>query len=283
MRPYTDLERLRSDEDSIFHYTKLPAALEGILPSAKLRTSILAETDDPLEYRFKAFSMFGVGETKDAEKLYGEAVRKLDTMVRKECRLLSFCSNHQPQLTIGRTVPSPDPVMATPGWAKPRMWSQYAQGHRGMCIVLSRTELVRAAEKAAAMGNWFCSDHIQYTDSDHLPYPTMNINGNALQSDGLDKYCRSHLELHGKNLYFIKHLDYRDESEFRIVIHDPDGRAQFIDIRSAIRAVLAADRTNPVYFPIIESFAAKLKVGARQAYWQEIRAIPIGLVQAEET
>ena len=227
--------------------------------------------------------MYAWGMPEPPLELYGEAVRKLDAMVRKECRLLCFCSNRRPKLMINKAPLAEDPVMNTPGWAKPRMWSQYSEGHRGICLVLSQSDLITSLPQGVHQLNWCQGDDVEYTDEERLPFPSIQINGNALLSDGLEHYCKSHLELHKKNLFFLKNLDYRDEAEFRLVFHDPNATIPYLDLHSSLKGIITGDRTHEVYFPLLRDLSAKLRVEARQAYWQEIRALPIGLFTEEET
>jgi len=52
-------EKFLASEDALFHYTRTAIVLERILPNGMFRLSLLKDTNDPREYKFKILNMQG--------------------------------------------------------------------------------------------------------------------------------------------------------------------------------------------------------------------------------
>ena len=72
-----------------------------------------------------------------------------------------------------------------------------------------------------------------------MPYHSLNVDGNSLVKERVESYCAKHVEQNMNDLFFTKHVDYRDESECRLVVHDPANAVEYIDISTSIRAIIA--------------------------------------------
>jgi hypothetical protein len=252
-------------DDAIFHYTRASVALEKILFDGRFRLSLLKDTNDPSEYKFRLLDMIGWSLPPEAEGLHKEAHPIIDRIIRKESRIMSFCSNAAPEIILDTGETIEDTTVNRIGWNKSRMWAQYGENHRGICLVFSKkaigTEFANIRERLIAK-------NIQYKTKPGISRPAYTLNGNQLVEDGVEDYSYNHVIQHAKTLFFMKHIDYRDESEYRVVVFDPDHKYEYININESIRGVIAGDRTHKVYFPLIRKLADQCGVECRRAYWE---------------
>src|SRR6266511_1303654 len=140
----------------VFHYTKANTALEHILESMTIRLGPISQTHDPAEGRreYTGFSAVDVGPPDFA------AWDKVDE-VAKRARVACFCRDGEHS--------SPDPYafdFAPPwaGWARDRMWAQYADGHKGLCLAFDRRKLIDAFNAAVASRGDRIAQEIAYSD-----------------------------------------------------------------------------------------------------------------------
>jgi hypothetical protein len=119
----------------LFHYTTAERAFEKILLTRRLRMSPYRAMRDPLENKDLHLTFAGrVGESDedsaDFERAAFEALGMIKT-IRDAVRLLSFTVDTEKWETPWGS-----------GWARPRMWEQYADNHAGVCLVFDKTDAI---------------------------------------------------------------------------------------------------------------------------------------------
>lgn len=219
--------------DYLFHYTSSQTALEHILYKRQLRLGPFSSTSDPFEYN-EIFVGVGIGATSPTEDEHksriGHAAAKRLTEEFASYRFLAFCcSNDQPgnfdQL----------------GMLKPRMWSQYGANHTGVCLVFSKRKILQTLE---SLGHRPHSKRLNYVNfsSGFWSYPAIDVpDGTSLSEDEL---FRSHRDGYKDKYFFSKHLDYRDEEEFRIIVSMPGEDFLYFDFQDSLQAIVVSDRTG---------------------------------------
>ena len=265
------LEEFIKSDDAIFHYTRASVALEKILFDGKFRLSLRKDTNDPHEYKFIFLSMRGSRLPPEAVELYNEAHPVIDRIIRMESRVMCFCSNTIPTIILDNGKTIQDNVVNTIGWNKSRMWAQYGENHRGICLVFSKKAI--EADLADIKEN-VIAENIQYTTRVGISPDAYTLNGNQLVEDGVEGYCYNHIKRHSGTLFFTKNIDYRDESEYRVVVFDPNHNYEFININKSIKGVIAGDRTPEVYFPLIRQLSERYGIECRRAYWERGLGMP---------
>jgi hypothetical protein len=121
-----------------YHYTKWKTASEDIIPTGKLRLSPYARMSDPLEAMAPMLAA-GVSYSPTDE----EAATKLGLAhveTQEELGRLRSCAKVL-SLTVdaawAANVPEFDRRFGM-GWARARMWEQYAEDHTGVCLIFAR-------------------------------------------------------------------------------------------------------------------------------------------------
>jgi hypothetical protein len=230
-------------DDALFHYTKLATARDILLPTKKFRLSQRADANDPWEYRFRLLNAVG-HFSPETDKLYNEVHPYIDRVLRYECRVASFCSNHRPELVLENEERVEDTYALLEGWNKPRMWAQYGENHRGACVVFSRKTLEATLAGLGLSDRSFKMGYVLYTQQNRMPFEAYTIQATRLSQIGSQPYAVEFVLARMDDMFFLKHIDYRDESEYRLVIHDPKDRNEYIEVSDSLKGVLWGDRTT---------------------------------------
>src|SRR5882724_7365273 len=188
--------------DFVYHYTKLERAIENILPSGRLRLSPVDTTNDPWEIRPEQGGVASVRENLDD---LPNMLKELDAVVRR-ARLACFCQDDP--AAEGRSGSS------LWGWARDRLWAQYADNHRGVCLWFDRKALVRSFESALRERGECISGDVEYDDTHAVP----PIDADAAVRGPRDQYLAEYRRMNTRARYFRKRLDWAGEREFRLLL-----------------------------------------------------------------
>ena len=80
------------------------------------------------------------------------------------------------------------------------------------------------------------------------------MNFEQLKISNPDKYLIEHIDKNISNFFFRKSSDFIDESEYRIIIHDPDNKFSSIDINSCLEGIILGDRFPKSYLPLLSKY-----------------------------
>jgi hypothetical protein len=256
-------------EDAIFHYTKKAIAIEEILFSKRLKLSCLKDTNDPREYKSHLPNMFGWSLPDDIPNLKKDVHPVIDSILKSECRLLFFCSNKKPSVILENKTQIEDEHSYSKGWCKSRMWSQYGESHFGICLVFSKKKIEEALKSEERKIHRYQADYVKYLQKERIAWNAVTLDGNRLMEEGVQRYSKAFVLENMDELFFRKHADYRDESEYRIVVFDPEKKMEYIDIGSSIKGVIVGDRTPKVYFSLINKLCEALQIESRRLHWDK--------------
>jgi len=258
-----------------FHYTTRDAAFGGILPSRCLRLSPYGVMRDPLENQQWKFTFTGRGARDDATVIADvaeqtEFERRANQETRARSHLLSLTIDAEPQADGER------PPFCF-GWARARMWEQYAERYRGVCLVFDRELLTQRFAEALEGGAVTKTYHraVIYNGGGMLK-PI--IEGDAARSD--PDFFDGYVEANFSALFFTKTLDWQTEHEYRFVaIAAADGSSLSIDYGDALKWVIAGNQLADWERPAV--VGASLQAGARPLLmrWDHWRP---GLVEMAE-
>lgn len=132
------------------------------------------------------------------------------------------------------------------GFAKPRMWDQYGDKYKGVCLAFSLKKLLETVQTTEVKG-----DDLNYITYHQSEIGHRSIDLDQLAMEGYDKYKRLYSDYLIKRL-FNKHKDYIHENEFRLCSF-ADGNYDYIDIKDALRGVIISDLSiNPFLYKDFE-------------------------------
>ena len=206
---------------------------------------------------------------------------------KRKLRVGAFCLD-QPS--------TPDDAPSLRGYARPRMWAQYAENHRGVCIVLDRESLDQAVRRRYPDhdGSWVRGGRVKYETSRNDP-ASMTI---EYREGEVQSCVNEYFTGYGDSLFFAKHVDWRDENEYRWLYFDPDGsgtgsdgnKGPFIDIKDSVIALVLGEGYEDSHLPIARMFAAHYELNGNvvRCLWDRLalyltpfaddgsRLIPVG-------
>lgn len=229
--------KVYKDNDTIYHYTTSVTTLTQILMSQKLRLSPRSQSSDPIENTKHFFSYSTSNRARehsaDAARLTNEAKEMLG-----RTKQVSFCKNNQLEGEQGMTYPPFEKY----GFAKPRMWDQYGDKYKGVCLAFSKEGLLETIKSTEIKG-----DDLNYTTYHESEVRHLSIDLDQLSKDGYDTYKRFYFDYLKKELFY-KHKDYIHENEFRLCSFS-DSNYDYINIKDALRGVIISDLSvNPFLY-----------------------------------
>lgn len=165
-------------EDLVFHFTNADAGL-NIIKSLEFRAGRLVKTNDIREnLLYQQFQFTNL---------------QLKEMLEKQCHTFSFSSNFQRLESNIRFS----------GYKKPRMWAQYANNSSGLCLIIDKNLFLKCIND---------SHDCQYCFDNYIEYQEIlpDFTTQAINIHEIEKYQH--------DLFFTKHLDWRDENEYRVLV-----------------------------------------------------------------
>lgn len=230
---------ISSSDAYVYHYTKPSTARDFILQNGTLRLGPYSKTNDPKETKAWEFGLSTV-TNRDFEP-YNHLSPWLSHELKARTRLACFSMDRDP--LTGQHMTD----IYHRGFTKPRMWSQYADGHTGVCLVFLRKNLLAIAKQELG-SRWLMAGPITYQD--HFvargaeAYEFM-LNIDAYDSLGPKEYVRAHVRAHHKALFFEKLVDWRDEHEWRLLAFCESDEELFLPIKQCLVGVMHGDATDP--------------------------------------
>ncbi len=186
------IPKMYRKDDMIYHYTSARKAF-SILKEMKLRLSSRSKSNDPIENTDYFFTFSGTGDEAGANKLANKAKSLL-----RNTKQVCFCMNaKERELGIISL-----PFFEKYGFAKPRMWEQYGNRYKGVCLAFSLKDLQAQAFKNRFLGNEL--NYLTYEDSE---ISHRSIDTEAIKTMGYKKYEAFFLKYLNDRL-FNKHKDY---------------------------------------------------------------------------
>lgn len=198
--------------DLIAHYTKLQTVANYILPSGTLKIPMGAflNFNDPKETKAWHF------EVEDGDHVPNQLFheRRISENIKRHLGVICF-SNGKDAEHNGFNFNRGD--------YKPRMWAQYGDNGLGVCLIFNRKKLINLArEQFSGVARIFFDD-VNYFDVEGLPDfadGEIILQSNHIRYEMTDIIANMILNPEHRRPYlFLKHSDWQEEQEFRIVIY----------------------------------------------------------------
>lgn len=251
----------------LYHYTSAETAIEAILQHGTLRLSEYSKTNDPKESKDWLFD-FGTSDPSIDLAAYSrdEWSSWLSAELKRDTRVVCF-SQDIPGLAGNHMVD-----IFKRGYCKPRMWAQYANRHKGVCLVFDRVQLERRMKAQLARHAPFLSGAVQYRDhgiaTDPFTESAFTINVDALEHYGRDQYPMAHLQRHHKQLFFEKMSDWAAENEYRWVAFSKSAAPLDVRYGSALVGMMFGDDTSDQHKREMVLLTSGKGVEARTLEWK---------------
>lgn len=259
----------------VYHYTKSKKAIEYILKNKTLLLNPYNKTNDPLETKIWYLNIedginrihsavFNSEKKKIINELWdfnSNQEKKLDK-IKSNFKLICFTRDNPNQ----PKSPS-DTSGFLRGWGHPRMWAQYAENHKGICLMFDRDALNNELLKS------FSNDKVYSGEVEYLNEPISkeikSLGYEELMKFGINKIIDKAIEENIEGFFFKKALDWQHEFEYRwIVKSDEESKGDsYIPISSSLRAIiLGADVSKDDENELI-NFSQNLRVRVYKMDW----------------
>ncbi len=255
-----------------YHYTTADAAFAHILRTQTLRLSRLAEMRDPVENKdwvqvFFPPPLWSMDDTQRFELVAHQVIY--------ETKILSF------------TVDSPEASRRpehSRGYARPRMWEQYAENHCGVCLVFELADLRSQIEVEAARFRRAIFGLVTYSDSPldgHETARSLDPTDLVVAGDGdYKRGLEGHIDENARELFFRKLTDWSTESEYRFIVTDSGSGEIALDFGRSLRAVILGERFPSWQIPAAAAMCRAHGIDLRQIRWG---AFPPGVFEPTST
>lgn len=188
-------------EGALCHYTTAEVAFGHILSSGQLRMSPHARMRDPFENRALPFSIVGPDPFSDAQLERFVRIVDLVRDLRSASRLLSFSVDASTGYDHFDA-----PFMR--GWARARMWEQYASNHSGVCLALDRLLLENQIEAELEPLGSVHSGTVLYTARGFSETSSSALVLESFRDDQLEEDVAAYVMNHVDDMFFTKTLDW---------------------------------------------------------------------------
>jgi hypothetical protein len=260
------------NKDTIFHYTKMGVAVEHILYENRFIFSKGRNTNDPREYSDIDLEPYSEGEytPEDFFKDWREAEEEFKG-VTSSYRFACFCSNKFPEQGGGDDIL--EDQYKSFGYDRLRMWAQYGESFYGVCIGFSVERLLKRLRETLSERAVIRAQRVNYEKNLEINHSSLsNAYANEYKNRDKGQWAEKHVQERLKQLFFVKHVDYRDENEYRIVVHDPtDALDEGLDIIGCIKAVILGDRAKLVYHQIVQNLCTQMGIECKSLVWRRGR------------
>jgi hypothetical protein len=209
---------MNDGENYLYHYTSA-ATLAKIVESRNLRMGPYSKTNDPRETSYWSptitTSIDGAFRSGDDDV---SGLWALIGDVRDGVKLACF--------TLDSDIDQPDRRLPFHrGWARARMWHQYAENHSGACLIFDRSAWERGLSGVCAGESvTVYDDPVKYEDVDLAHFSSrLDFSSAELRAGGVRAAVTRIVEEHRGALFFTKNRDWEAEKEHRyLAISDTD-------------------------------------------------------------
>jgi hypothetical protein len=265
MQKTIDLET----SDCFFHYTTREAAFEHILPTQRLRFSAYEQMRDPLENRPWQFVGAFFVDSEDpqrGERQYFEFTRGSHSVFRLA---------HLLALTVDAQGYSADGEHFAKGWARARMWEQYAENHAGICLAFDRERFTANVEKDLheQLGVRPYHRPVQYSETGGESHHHLSLGQFPGQVD--NAFVEKYIEDHNDELFFQKTLDWLTEHEYRFVTTAPPDKPLYADYGDALVGIVIGWQIPDWERPAAIEAAHAVGIEAVEINWNMGQPLPV--------
>lgn len=191
----------------VYHYTSLSSAV-AIASSRTFRFNSLANMNDPREFKDLVLPVMSSGRPLTKTKV--DLTQMLVNQRRLAVRLGAFTRDDAAgdDSSLVRTD--------SRGYARPMMWTHYADKHRGICFVLDRHALERVLH--GKFGSDVLVGDVAYSSLTTPPAWTPVLEASEVHASGEAITAQRFFETNRRDLLFIKNQDWSVEREWRVAI-----------------------------------------------------------------
>jgi hypothetical protein len=253
----------------VCHYTKKDVALEKILYTKKLQLGQFGFTNDPRESKAPFISSIIHDDTGDSTHtdqaiLMQQAFDVIDVILTEEWKVLCVTCAKTKSRSQDRHKKTIHNHLA-PGYSRPRMWAQYAENHKGVCLIFDGVKLNRNIHEELGARCQIIQGRVLYND--YTPTRVSPLLYSEIENYGSIEAVRRHTFAYHQDYFFRKYPDWEGETEYRWIAHSLDKSPEYVSVDNAIKAVLVGVDFPQVYEHSLILLCKELKISAGRMEW----------------
>lgn len=226
----------------IYHYTSVDTLIKYILPQKTLRFSKLDSTNDPEEAKYHLLQYqddLNLGPDFFSKNL-NKILEISETLIR-DIKLICFSQDDNFN-DVGSGA------FSNKGYARPRMWAQYAENHKGVCLVFDKQKILNSFDSSFNTITHFSGDvsyepFIKLLSKEENYFAQIGLTSN-LRDKSIDEIVNQRIEKFHNFYFFSKHKDWQTEKEFRLVIKDKANTESFLKIDGALEYIILGHHSD---------------------------------------
>jgi hypothetical protein len=258
----------------LWHYTKIESGL-NILSEKKLRFNNIGKTNDPRESRPWEIPTLRLLVQNDLEKDVNEAndvIRNdIPKVIRDEWKVACFTLDQISHTEQPSDLERMYSAFLNPGYARPRMWAQYAENHKGVCLSFDKEKL--EDDLRHRFDDQYRSGEINYDreifmgQSFSFPIGFAENILTDIKKYGPKDAAQKYVNDNYKSLFLVKNPDWASETEFRCLIHSVNNQVETVSIEKSVEEVIVGMDFPKIFEPSLIAFCKELKIPARRIKW----------------
>jgi len=242
----------------LYHYTKVEAAIEKILPFFELKMFPLSRMNDPEENLMHEVEPYNYIEDLN-NKIDYLGRFSIASLIRNETLIASF--------SINREIEHNGVIEKVNGCHLQRMWSQYGGLNTGICLMINYDKFVKENAKLIS-DNQIIDNKVKYDNYNYHDIPEQ-LYGRLAELNNKESYTdkefwkikqsdKSFIE----NRLFTKNKDWEGESEYRFLAFKKDSEDIIFSINKSLEYIILGVHFSRHYLPSILKMVQKDKIKA---------------------
>ena len=220
-----------SDTEKLYYYAKVATGIEHILSKMEIICNPLIKLSDPFENKHIQLTGVGNNPLKASDK-HSEFREKLQTKIVNSYKITCFCIDRK----IGEKTIN--------GWSLPRMWDQYADRQKGLCLRIDKKKFLEE-NKSKILYKGIVKYDIE------IPKVTIDIPLKKGAKPDISKFIKTKR----KDLFFYKNYNYEGEQEYRVIRESSNKDQEYFSIKNSLEAIILGFDFNLNYLPAIKKLS----------------------------
>lgn len=264
-------------ERFLYHFTKAKTAIDYILPSQQLRFSPYNKTNDPYETKNRSITINN--SLDEIDKVTGDDKRTtIELMMNfneSRFKYIDSIKSKVKTLCFSEDIKNFNQDYKVSyfgfkrGWGYPRMWAQYGENHKGICLMIDRNLLYESINKEATKNFIIFNRAVNYTDE--LFDKELNcINIEEVKLSGIAESIMNRLNSNIEYFFFKKALDWQSEREFRYILtpkNDLEMEFIYVSIAKSLKVIIVGSEIEEDLENEVEKMANELRVSLYKIDW----------------
>ena len=256
---------LDSTKRFVYRYRSMDRALYE-LKHGTLRISPFPELNDPKEFADWRFG-FAAQKNFDPAQDWPDLEQQASAHAKNYAKV--FCATLDDDSALDRA--NIESIWGR-GFSRPRMWQQYADDYRGVCMVFDRLTLDATIRSSVPAGSLHIANPVKYSNTPRVfvMHPALNpfmLDYDRMNAVGLRQAMTEHIAMHREVLFFQKASDWQSEKEYRWLVWDTEHKDIIFKFGGALKAVVVGQKPSEEDLHKLHDACERASVPVWQLRW----------------